>query len=138
LNPKASEWEVASVTTGKSIAIGAGIGVTAYLAVVACLALNGVKMGELGQFPDYVRCLAKVEATQADAQQPCGQLRSYFEGDDDNPWRIEQLAAKTVATVDRLKATAKNDRDEIKAKWITPIVRRLDMAVDVAKDIFLP
>ena len=138
LNPQTSGWEVAYVTTGKSIAFGIGFGITAYLAVVACLALFGVKMNELGQFPEYVRCLARQETTEAAAEQPCRQLRSYFQGEGGDPWRVEQLAAKSVATFDRLKATARNDTDEIKTVWITPIVRRLEMAVDVAKDIFLP
>jgi hypothetical protein len=126
------------VTAGKSIALGIGVGITAYLALVTCLALFGVKMGELGQFPEYVRCLARLEAAEGETQQPCRQLRSYFPGDDASPWPVEHSAAKLVATLDRLKATARNDTDEIMDVWITPFVRRLEMAVDVAKDIFRP
>jgi hypothetical protein len=50
---------------------------------------------------------------------------------------VEQLAAKAVATFDRLTAAARSDRDEILEAWVAPILRRLELAADVAKDIFL-
>jgi hypothetical protein len=125
------------MTTGKSIALGVGVGISAYMALVASLALFGVKLGELGKFPADVGCLAKLEVTQAEAQEPCRQLRTYFQAEDGNPWRVEQLAAKAVATFDRLTAAARSDRDEILEAWVAPILRRLELAADVAKDIFL-
>jgi hypothetical protein len=49
---------------------------------------------------------------------------------------VERLAAESVAAADRLTTAAKNDADEIVAVWIMPIIRRLEMAADVVKDIF--
>jgi hypothetical protein len=126
------------VTTGKTITLGVGVGITAYLALVACLTLFGVKIGELGQFPTYVGCLAKLEVQEAEAHKVCRPLRSYFQAEDGDSSNLERLAAKFIAVANRLTATARNDVNEIKAVWITPIVDRLEMAFEVAKDIFAP
>jgi len=124
------------VKTGKAIALGVGVGITAYMALVASMTLFGVKIGELDKFPRYVECLAKLEGQEAEAQEQCRQLRSYFQADDGDPWHVERLAAESVAAADRLTTAAKNDADEIVAVWIMPIIRRLEMAADVVKDIF--
>jgi hypothetical protein len=126
------------VTTGKAITLGVGVGITAYLALVAALTLFGVKIGELDQLPTYVGCLAKLEVLEAETQKACRPLRSYFQGEDGDSSNVEQLAAKFVAAADRLTTTARNDVDQIKAVWIAPIVKRLEMAFEVAKDIFAP
>lgn len=124
------------MSTGKAIALGVGVGIIAYGALVAGLGLVGVKVGELDQFPAYVGCLANLEVLEAETDRPCQQLRSYFQSEDGDPWRVERLAAESVAAVDRLRATARNDADEIVDVWIRPILRRLEMAADVVKDIF--
>lgn len=122
--------------TGKAIALGVGVGITAYMALVASMTLFGVEIGELDQFPRYVECLARLEGPEAGAQEKCQQLRSYFQGEYGDPWHVERLAAQLVAAADRLTTAAKNDADEIVAVWIMPIIRRLEMAADVVKDIF--
>ena len=124
------------MTTGKAIALGVGVGITAYMALVASMTLFGVKIDELDQFPSYVECLAKLEGREAETPEQCRQLRSYFKGEDGDPWHVERLAAESVAVVDKLTSAAKNDVDQIVAVWIMPIVRRLEMAADVVKDIF--
>ena len=124
------------MTTGKAIGLGLGVGITAYLALIIGVSLFGVKLGELDKFPAYVRCLAEQEVPGAETPESCRRLRSYFSSRD--AWRVERLAADSMAVVDRLKATARNDIDEIDSAWIAPIVRRLEMAAEVVKNIFAP
>ena len=126
------------MTTGKTITLGVGVGITAYLALVASLTLFGVKIGELGQFPTYVGCLAKLEVQEAETQEACRPLRSYSQAEDGDSSNVERLAAKLIAVANRLTATARNDVNEIKAVWVAPIVKRLKMAFGVAKDVFAP
>ncbi len=126
------------MTTGKAIALGVGVGITAYLALITSLTLLGVKIGELGRFPAYVGCLAELEVQGAETREPCRRLRSYFQGGDGHTWQVERLAAESVAIVSRLKTAARDDLDDIDEAWITPIARRLETAVEVAKDIFAP
>ena len=116
------------MSTGKSIAFGIGVGILSYGVVVLGFGLFGVKLGELNQFPSYVRCLANLEQAEAGTDEPCQAQRSYFQGQDTGPWLVERLAAESVAAADRLRATARNDADEIMDVWITPIRRRLEMA----------
>jgi hypothetical protein len=124
------------VSSGKAIALGLGVGVIAYAVLVSGLGLLGVNVGELDQFPAYVGCLSKV--TEAETDESCRKLRSYSRNEDGDLWRVEELVAKSVAIADQLSATARNDANEIKDVWIMPILRRLETAVEVAKDIFAP
>jgi hypothetical protein len=126
------------VSTGKSIAFGIGVGILSYGVVVLGFGLFGVKLGELDQFPAYVRCLANLEAAEAETDEPCRAQRSYFQRQNADPWLVERLAAESVAAADRLRATARNDADEIIEEWITPIRRRLEMAAEIIVDIFSP
>ena len=126
------------MTAGKAITLGVGVGITAYLALVVGSTLSSVKIGELDQFPTYVGCLAKQEVLEAETQEECRKFRSYVRGEDGDPAYVERLAAKIIATAQQFTAAIRNDVDEIVAVWITPTIRRLAMAVDVAKDIFAP
>jgi len=123
------------VTTGKTITLGIGMGITAYAVLVAGSALLGVRLSELDQFPGYVECLAKLETPEAETREKCRHLRSYVRAADGDPSYVERLAAKSVASANRFTASVRGDFDETVGVRVTPIVRRLEMAARVASDI---
>ena len=126
------------MTIGKTITLGVLVGITAYLALIAGWTLFGVKVSELGQFPEYVGCLAELDVLEADTLEKCREWRTYYPGEDGDPSHVERLAARFVAAANRFIAAVRGDVDQIVAVWVDPIVSRLKMAGDVVKDVFAP
>ena len=122
------------MTARRALLKGLGIGITAYLAVIGCLTLFGLELGDLPQLRSYTSCITAPEAAEGPAAD-CGWLTGSSGAEEASSH--DDVATRVFDGVKSWSSSLFYALMDFTEKWIAPIGGRLQAVADFVGEHFM-